>query len=221
MGNGNTVNPREKGTSLGTFTRSSSLKWNSGQLYSIFSLLSTGYYLLPIALFLLPFLVVGCLNPFAPPLDKTEAEAQRIEPTTPEAVLQNFKSAYENRDINLYLDCLDRDFAFCYFDNEVNHQKCYGLQDGDVPGEKRRTEMLFSIYERITLEPWQILSSYLSSDSLETRRVLFNLLVEDMDGTYPTSEAEGYALFKFVQQEERYYIVLWNDQSISPGELWK
>ncbi len=165
--------------------------------------------------FLLAIIVGGCLNPFAPPLDKSEAESVQIEPTTPEAVLENFKTAYENRDINLYLDCLDRDFAFCYFDDEVNRQKCYGLEDTDIPGERRRTELLFSIYERISLEPWQVLSAYISADSLENRRVLFTLLVEDIDGLYPTSEAEGYALFKFVQRAGKYYIVLWNDQSIS------
>ena len=159
--------------------------------------------------------LAGCLNPFAPPLDKSKADTQKIEPITPDAVLQNFKTAYENRDLNLYLDCLDRDFAFCYLDDEVNRQKCYGLEDTDIPGEKNRTELLFNTYERITLEPWQILSSYISSDSLQCRRVLFTLLVEDIDGVYPTSEAEGYALFKFVQKNNRYYIVLWDDQSIS------
>ena len=167
---------------------------------------------------LIALFIGGCLNPFAPPLDKGGSSTQRIEPTTPEAVLQNFKAAYENRDLNLYLDCLDRDFAFCYLDDEINRQKCYSIDDTDIPGERSRTRTLFDIYERITLEPWQVLSSYISADSLKSRRILFSLLLEDIDGEYPNSSAEGYALFKFSYSNQRYYILLWYDESIS-GEM--
>jgi len=172
-------------------------------------------------LLLLGFLQ-GCLNPFAPPIDTSSSgESSYLEKTSPENVLMNFKFAYEHRNFDLYLDCLDRSFTFCYFDRELNRQNCYGLENSSVPGEKARTKALFSVYERITLDPWEILASYTEITDTETlyvRRVLFTLQVEDFDGSFPTSMAQGYAIFKLKRQkppeENMFRIAFWNDESI-------
>lgn len=165
----------------------------------------------------------GCLNPFAPPVDKnTRSDIIWLEQTSPENVIINFKMAYEHRDYDHYINCLDRSFTFCYLHDQTNEQKCYGLENsGNTIGEKSRTRALFSTYERITLDPWQILTSYTeitNTDTLYIYKVLFTLQVEDLDGTYPTSTAQGFAIFKLKKQappeSNLFRIAYWFDESI-------
>ncbi len=169
-----------------------------------------------------PFFLGGCLNPFAPPVDKGKrSNIVWLNQDTPENVLINFKNAYEQRDYDHYINCLDRSFTFCYLDNETNRQKCYGLENsGTTLGEKSRTRAIFSIYERITLDPWQTISSYTENAENETLfvyRLLFTLQVEDLDGFYPTSTAQGFAIFKLKRQsppeENIFRIAYWFDES--------
>ncbi len=53
--------------------------------------------------------LVGCSNSSGP---SDEIDSGFVEPTSPEKVLLNFERAYDERDVDEYLDCLSDDFKF-------------------------------------------------------------------------------------------------------------
>ncbi len=62
----------------------------------------------------------GCWNPFAPPPDDRPPDPVEWEMRdTPQHVLDNLVTAYENKDASHYLDCLAEEFTFIANPQEV------------------------------------------------------------------------------------------------------
>jgi hypothetical protein len=97
----------------------------------------------------------GCTNPFSPP----EIGGAQLEPilqqTSVNAVLNNFRYAYENRDIDVYENVLDPDFVFFYFDPERIEGIDQVLVPRDGPaGDLERTRRMFDVFDDIRLPTW-------------------------------------------------------------------
>ena len=166
-------------------------------------------------------LILACTNPFSPP----EIGGSEIVPirqqTSVGAVLDNFRYAYENRDIDVYEDLLDPDFVFYYFDPERIEGIDRVLVPRDGPsGDLDRTRRMFAVFDDIKLPTWDLTDAYVDTTMpypREVRRVAFRLLVRDLDGdyNYESIEANGDALFFFRQTpgDGLWRIVRWEDLS--------
>lgn len=174
-----------------------------------------------LAIGVLLLVCAGCANPFSPP-DVGPAGGTPIKPlTSPENVLDNFQYAYEQRDFDVYEELLDPDFLFVYFDPD----RVEGIETVIVPrdgpsGDLERTRRLFRVFDEIRLPVFEIVSSdvdSLSTPPTETRRVLFQLTVRDLDGDFgfESFEASGDALFTFRRSivDGLWRIVRWDDLS--------
>ena len=60
----------------------------------------------------------GCLNPFSPSVLGPSGVKAIVEQVEPDSVLHNFKYAYEHNDIDVYENCLDKNFIFRYTDQD-------------------------------------------------------------------------------------------------------
>ncbi len=175
----------------------------------------------PLAIVLTVIALTGCQNLFAP----TAVGPSRIVPivrqTAPDSVLQNFRYAYEHRDIDLYENCLDERFVFRYIDQDRTGQIEQVEIGRDGPsGDLARTERLFRLFDEIRFETWVPIfdrTEFPNGEVWPVYRVFFNLSVKDLDGDfgYEFYEAVGVAEFKFRQspQDSLYRIVVWDDRS--------
>jgi len=150
-------------------------------------------------------LVLSCTNPFSPPEIGGSGIVPIRQQTSIDAVLDNFRYAYENRDIDAYENVLDPDFVFSYFDPERIEGIDRVLVPRDGPsGDLERTRRLFTVFDDIKLPTWDSTDAYIDSMlsyPREVRRMAFRLLVRDLDGDYDFTslEANGDALFFFRQ----------------------
>jgi hypothetical protein len=178
--------------------------------------------------FLLIILVLfsglACYNPFSPPVVGPGFMVPIALQTDPDSVLQNFKYAYEYRDIITYENCLDKYFVFSYIDQEKYTGELIEVEvprDG-ASGDIDRTKGVFKFFDDIRFETWEVFplpSEYDSSfrEERKVRQVNFHLVLRDIDGDYGYEhlEATGFALFKFRRSEDGYWrIVYWKDNSI-------
>lgn len=180
-------------------------------------------------------LAVYCSNPFAPP----RAGRGSLAPILPQNcascpdevnaanVLSNFKYAYENRDIDIYENCLDHDFVFVYTDQDREGQ----IETVEIPrdgtsGDIYRTTGLFDAFSEIRLDTW--VPARQDSEAVtipehpgeiwEVWLVTFYLSLRDLTGAYSYQqfEASGMALFKIRKSPDGYWrIVRWEDHSFS------
>jgi hypothetical protein len=178
---------------------------------------------------------VYCSNPFAPP----RAGRGSLAPILPQNcttcpdevnaanVLSNFKYAYENRDIDIYENCLDHDFVFVYTDQDREDQ----IETVEIPrdgnsGDIYRTTGLFDAFSEIRLDTW--VPARQDSEAVSTPEhpgeiwevwlVTFYLSLRDLTGAYSYQqfEASGMALFKIRKSPDGYWrIVRWEDHSFS------
>ncbi len=176
--------------------------------------------------------LLGCSNPFAPPkaspglLAPIMAQncAECSDSSNAYAVISNFKYAYENRDIDIYENCLDANFIFSYIDQDREGQ----IETVEIPrngdsGDINRTQRLFAAFSEIRLDTWSPnrLDPERSPDNSETWEVwlvTFYLSLRDVQGTYNYQqfEANGLALFKIRKSSDGYWrIVLWEDHSFT------
>jgi hypothetical protein len=188
-----------------------------------------------IALFLLILLVMGCANPFAPP----KAGPGSLAPILPQNcaecpdsvnafnVLSNFRYAYENRDIDIYENCLDNEFIFIYTDQDRQG----GIEIVEVPrdgvsGDIYRTRGLFEAFNEIRLDVWDldraapdtVTGPGPSIEIWESWRVIFYLSLRDSRGTYNYQqyEASGLAIFKIRKSADGFWrIIVWEDNSFT------
>jgi hypothetical protein len=175
--------------------------------------------------FLLIILVLfsglACYNPFSPPVVGPGFMVPIALQTDPDSVLQNFKYAYEYRDIITYENCLDKQFVFYYIDqdNQTGEIREWPVsRDDDIS----RTSGVFKVFDDIRFESWEVFplpSEYDSSfqEERKIRQVNFHLVLRDIDGdfNYEHLEATGFALFKFRRSEDGFWrIVYWKDNSI-------
>jgi len=177
--------------------------------------------LLPTAASMGIALVLSCTNPFSPPEIGGSGIVPIRQQTSIGAVLDNFRYAYENRDIDVYENVLDPDFVFSYFDPERIEGIDRVLVPRDGPsGDLERTRRLFTVFDDIKLPTWDSTDAYtdtMLSYPREVRRMAFRLLVRDLDGDYDYAslEANGDALFFFRQTpaDGLWRLVRWEDLS--------
>jgi len=164
---------------------------------------------------------ISCQNPFTPALIGPSQMVPIAKQTAPDSVLHNFKYAYEQRDIDIYENCLDEDFIFRYVDQDRTGQ----IEQVELPrdgpsGDLARTQTLFLFFDEIRFDTWVPIFDRTENHQGETWdvwRVYFNLSVKDLDGDYGYEffEAVGIAEFKFRQSssDELYRIIFWEDKS--------
>jgi len=183
-----------------------------------------------LAVFILYAGIISCSNPFAPP----EIGAGALAPILPQncadcpdsvnasAVLSNFKYAYENRDIDVYENCLDNDFVFIFIDQNRSGE----IEEVEVPrdgisGDIIRTRRLFEAFDEIRLNTWitnRLEPELNGNDTLEVWLGTFHLSLRDLSGTYNFQqfEANGLALYKIRKSPDRFWrIVVWEDHSFT------
>ena len=170
---------------------------------------------------LLALLLLTCRNPFTPAVIGPSALVPIAKQTAPDSVLANFKYAYEQRDIDVYENCLDEGFIFSYIDQDRTGQ----IEQVEIPrdgpsGDLTRTRRLFILFDEIRFDTWVPIFDHTTEQQGETWevwRVYFNLSVKDLDGDYGYEfyEAVGNAEFKFRQSptDGLYRIIFWDDKS--------
>ena len=178
---------------------------------------------------------LSCANPFSPP----KAGAGSLAPIAPQNcgdcpdsvnaynVLSNFKYAYENRDIDIYENCLDRDFVFTYTDQDrQGNIEIVEIPRDGTEGDIYRTNRLFQAFSEIRLDTWIPQrqepegpeSSTHPGESWEIWLVNFYLSLRDMTGVYNYQqfEANGLAIFKIRKSADGYWrMVAWEDHSFT------
>jgi len=181
----------------------------------------------------LGIICLGCSNPFAPP----EVGPGVLAPILPQdcaecpdsvnafAVLSNFKYAYENRDVDVYENCLDEDFVFQYIDQNRSGE----IEEVEIPrdgtsGDIMRTRRLFEAFNEIRLSTW--IPNRLAPEGPELHEgqvwevwlVTFHLSLRDLTGAYNFQqfEANGLALYKIKKSHNGFWrIVVWEDHSFT------
>jgi hypothetical protein len=180
-------------------------------------------------------LLLGCSNPFAPP----KAGPGTLAPILPQNcaecpdwinahnVLSNFIYAYENRDIDVYENCLDRDFVFVYTDQDRQGEiETVEIPRDGVSGDIYRTRGLFEAFNEIRLDTLSLTRLDPEPDTLpahlgqtwEVWLLAFYLSLRDTRGTYNYQqyEASGLALFKMRKSADGFWrIVIWEDHSFT------
>ncbi|UCC79944.1 MAG: hypothetical protein JSW64_00895 [Candidatus Zixiibacteriota bacterium] len=182
----------------------------------------------------LGIICLSCSNPFAPP----EVGPGILAPILPQncaecpdsvnafAVLSNFKYAYENRDIDVYENCLDENFVFIYID-----QNRFGeIEEVEIPrdgtsGDIMRTRRLFDAFDEIRLSIWtpnrlepEGPELHEGGDTWEVWLVTFRLSLRDLSGAYNFQqfEANGLALYKIKKSYDGFWrIAVWEDHSFT------
>ena len=179
-----------------------------------------GKKLLILTVLLIPLWGVGCLNPFSPAQDSSREEGEPLlKPVSPDNVLQNFRYAYQNRDLKAYERCLDENFQFEWFDDEKGSWDSYGKAE-----DLKRTEGLFKYFNKSIRLTWlgepesSIEPSKGDNPFSETRIVYlvgFELVVLWQEYPAMGDWAHGQAEFKFRKDEDTdlWYIVHWKDES--------
>jgi hypothetical protein len=179
-------------------------------------------------------LILSCSNPFAPP----EVGPGVLAPILPQncaecpdsvnamAVLSNFRYAYENRDIDVYENCLDEDFVFIYIDQNRSGE----IEEVEIPrdgtsGDIVRTRRLFDAFDEIRLTTWipnrldpEGPEMHEGDDTWEVWLVTFHLSLRDLSGAYNFQqfEANGLALYKIKKSPDGFWrIVVWEDHSFT------
>lgn len=178
----------------------------------------------------LGIIYLSCSNPFAPP----EVGPGALAPILPQnceecpdsvnayAVLSNFKYAYENRDIDVYENCLDEDFMFIYIDQNRSGE----IEEVEIPrdgisGDIMRTRRLFDAFDEIRLSTWipnRLEPEVSVDDTLEVWLLTFHLSLRDLSGSYNFQqfEANGLALYKIKKSYDGFWrIVVWEDYSFT------
>ncbi len=166
-------------------------------------------------------LALSCTNPFSPPEIGGAEVLPILRQTSINAVLSNFRYAYENRDFDVYENLLDPDFVFSYFDPELIEGIEQVLVPRDGPsGDLARTRRMFEVFDDIRLPTWDSTGAYIDSSlsyPRHVRRMAFRLEVRDLDGDYnfESIEANGDALFYFRRStsDGLWRIVRWEDLS--------
>ncbi|CUS99398.1 hypothetical protein [Candidatus Kryptobacter tengchongensis] len=92
-------------------------------------------------------LILSCVNPFAPGLDKGSGESELLgDQRTIEGVFQNFRYAYIFKDTSVYNRLLDENFVFVYRDYDKGQDVSWGKVD-----EMRATYGLFRNTQNLDL----------------------------------------------------------------------
>jgi hypothetical protein len=196
--------------------------------------MKTPYYGYVILICLL-VVVFSCSNPFSPP----KAGPGSLAPILPQNcadcpdsvnaynVLSNFKYAYENRDVDIYENCLDNDFIFAYTDQDRQGDiETVEVPRDGISGDIYRTRGLFEAFSEVRLDTWIPLRIESEGEEnpnhpgqvWEVWLVNFYLSLRDLRGTYNYQqfEASGLAIFKIRRSGDGFWrIIVWEDHSFT------
>jgi hypothetical protein len=164
-------------------------------------------YLPAIAIFL--FLFKGCVNPFAPKLDRSPQTFLILtEQKTPDEVLQNFVYAYSFKDSIVYADLLDSSFVFVYFDPNVSGGR-FTSWGRDV--DLKTTGRLFRDFQTISLTLNTTIYQIVEDEQAELSKTIFLSLF----GEHGDFTLTGSAIFNFkkCQYDGKWRITRWKDES--------
>lgn len=168
------------------------------------------------ALFIFVFL--GCSkNPFNPPRS-LESTPYNV-PVTPELVILNLKTAYNAKDLEGYLNCLDKDSFKFYFDQTDTSiqdilKENWGM-DSLVWGYTEEKLSTASLFEGVTSVYLELVKESVDPDTSSTRRTLNYIYLLSLDPSPTGIEAvEGRAKFTVKKETDGYwYIIVWRDYS--------
>ncbi|MDQ7040214.1 MAG: hypothetical protein Q9M35_04680 [Rhodothermus sp.] len=153
--------------------------------------------------------LIGC-NPFAPALEEGDPFAVLIgDPRTIEGFFQNFKTAYELRDISLYEPLLDSAFVFVFYDYEAQVERQWGFSQ-----ELEATRRLFLAASAIQLQWNQVLMQEVFDGGRQARVVRsFNLLVTLEQGSLFRSSGNVNFLLVRLDTLSSWRLRRWRDES--------
>jgi hypothetical protein len=158
-------------------------------------------------IFLMGWIITGCLNPFAPKLtDKLEVgDLVVTQQKTPDEVLQNFKIAYMFQDSLLYSDTIDTSFIFIYLEGTSGQWVSWGREE-----DLLTTGQLFRHFQVIDLV-WNETIDETLNESVSEISKGFNLTLTGEQSGYTIS---GHADFTFRKgNDEKWRISRWKDWS--------
>lgn len=170
------------------------------------------------------FLLSACSNPFNPGLiDNNLNRTFVYMPDSPDNVLRNLMLAYNQKDIDLYKNCLDKSFRFQVksqqspeigqdwwgYEQEIEFHKnlfSNGSSDGKYSSPT-------NIYLNLEIPP----SSMWEKDTQigHENRVIIScpFYLQLSFKNHPDIVASGFARFHLKQTDGRWYIVIWVDES--------
>ncbi len=143
-----------------------------------------------------------------------------MEPTTPRGVIENLKLALISKDLDAYLNCLDRDSFKFYFsaqDTSVQSilEKDWGL-DSLVWGyaeERLSTERMFAYENEIYLELFELPAP--PSPSPDKENLFYEYILNVVPQPRGVGSIEGRALFTLKRDHTtgHWKIITWRDYS--------
>jgi len=158
----------------------------------------------------------GCTNPFHPPF----SSSKYVEPTTPRVVIENLRLAMMAKDLDGYLNCLDKDSFRFYFNAqdttiETILEKDWGL-DSLVWGyaeEQLSVERMFAFENEIYLELFEIPAP--PSESPDRENLFYEYILNLVPQPRGVSSVEGRAFFTLKKNPQTglWKIIAWRDYS--------
>jgi len=152
----------------------------------------------------------GCLNPFAPKLDRSPGATVRLtEQASPDQVLENFIYAYTFKDSLAYERLLDSAFVFVYFDPNLGSSGLFVSWNRDV--DLKTTGRLLRNFDTITLTWNSTIYELIEENSAELCKTL-HLSLYGKRGEYNLT---GNAIFNFRKSpwDGKWRISRWKDES--------
>ncbi len=159
-------------------------------------------------------MVLKCTTPFNPPILTSELYET---PTTPQAVIENLRTAYMAKDLEGYLACLDPDsFRFYFDESDTATRKILEEELGldslvwGITEERISAEALFSSVDAIHLD---LMGGIPLPDTVPNRKTYLYQYLMAIEPPIPGVEIiEGRAKFVLKKKEDGYwYIVRWED----------
>lgn len=157
---------------------------------------------------ILSILILSCINPFAPGLDKSKEEIELIQDQrTIEGLFQNFRYAYVFKDTAVYSRLLDENFVFVYRDYDKGQDVSWGKVD-----EMRATYGLFRNTQNLDLIWNNIIVN--SGDSLYRNVVRsFNLTITFNPADIIRIDGRASFILQRQNPNDPWLIAFWRDES--------
>jgi hypothetical protein len=155
---------------------------------------------------IIPFIVLSCINPFAPSIDENLGKDGGLisDQKSVSGVFQNFQYAYTFKDTLIYSKLLDPNFIFTFRDYNLGVDNNWGRDQ-----EMKVTYGLFQNTQRLDLV-WNNIVT-ITGDSTRIVRS-FNLTI-----TFNPTDiifVDGRVNLELKKDKEsRWRIVMWNDES--------
>jgi len=172
--------------------------------------------------FLVILLFTSCINPFNPDIKRNENSAGHDQ-STPDNVLKNLMDAYNQKSIELYKDCLDKDFRFHVLSQHAPEigQDWWGYEQeieyhvnlfskGSSDGRHLSPDNIFLHLEISPQHLWQI-DNQVGHENWVIISCHFTLQLSYVSGNNIT--AVGHARFHLRPINDRWYIAIWIDES--------